>query len=403
MGKCWKVKRILGFLVAVLALAGGGLGSRAIDASRTKEVRREVGAAAETAGHLASDALAAQVSDLKEKAENASANPRLVFALQGNVDESTMRDLWKTEEWWRPWRTEFKIYAVAVSGLNLDVVEGIDAADLDAEALIRRVRERGDAASDIIVGKGLALRGGGDRRGGARSHSGAHPVAGQTTRPGRASQAVREDRGRDRADGWPHDPHGGGAASRADFAETDGRLGKWWTSFPASGRDVGRGVERGGSWTVDLDVCVGRRRRARIRGGGHRAESHVVDRCRIDCGHRACGGAAASPACDRDSIRRDLSAGWRTDYRLGRRVPGGWLTHHHHRSREGQQHSAVCRRGRHSNRARAIQWRYPRRGSVWPLHPPRSTGRRGHGGGLHRGDLWSRGIPPQVRDQTAAG
>jgi hypothetical protein len=153
MGKLTDVRKILGVLVAGLSLAGGGYGARQIDLSRTETVRLESGRAAEQAGQRAADALSSIVSDLKLKAENAAANPRLVYALQGNVDDQTMRDLWRTEEWWRPWRTEFKVYAVAMTGLRLDVIEGIDAADLNAESLVKHVRDRGEGAAEIIVGK----------------------------------------------------------------------------------------------------------------------------------------------------------------------------------------------------------------------------------------------------------
>lgn len=154
MGKYGNVRKPLGILVAVLVLAGAAAGSRGVDVARAKAIRSETERAATTAAQRVSDALTAVGADLKLKADNAAANPRLVFALQGNVDERTMRDLWRTEEWWRPWRTEFKVYAVAVAGLQLDVVEGIDPVDLNAESLIKHVRDRGDTAAEIVVGKG---------------------------------------------------------------------------------------------------------------------------------------------------------------------------------------------------------------------------------------------------------
>jgi serine/threonine protein kinase len=154
MGKCADVRKALGVVVAVLALAGGGFGSRAMDTARAKAVRVQTDRAAVAAGARSADALSTIASDLKFKADNAAANPRLVFALQGNVDEPTMHDLWRTEEWWRPWRTEFKVYAVAMSGPRLDVVEGVSAADLDVAGLLRHVRDRGEAVAEMIAAKG---------------------------------------------------------------------------------------------------------------------------------------------------------------------------------------------------------------------------------------------------------
>jgi serine/threonine protein kinase len=159
VGKYRNVRKLLGGLVAGLALAGGVLGTREVEVSRARSVRLDADRAAEATGQRAAEGLSAFVSDLKLKAGNAAANPRLVFALQGNVDERTMRDLWRTEEWWRPWRTEFKVYAVAFSGLRLDIVEGIDAADLVAEELLRHVRDRGETSSEIILGKGWPYAG----------------------------------------------------------------------------------------------------------------------------------------------------------------------------------------------------------------------------------------------------
>jgi Protein kinase domain len=157
MGKCSDVRKPLGVVVAVLALAGGGFGSRAMDTARAKTVRVQTGRAAIAAGRRAADGLSAMAWDLKFKAENAAANPRLVFALQGNVDEPTMHDLWRTEEWWRPWRTEFKVYAVAMAGPRLDVIEGASASDLNVEGLIRHVRDRGEAVAQIMASKGHPL------------------------------------------------------------------------------------------------------------------------------------------------------------------------------------------------------------------------------------------------------
>ncbi len=144
----------MGFAVAAFAVAGGVWASSSVDLTHDQALCQQTDRTAARAGQATVESLAAVASDLKLKVENAAANPRLVFALQGNVDERTMRDLWRTEDWWRPWRTEFKVYAVSIRGLLLDAVEGIDASDLPAESLLRQVRERGDAAAEIVVGKG---------------------------------------------------------------------------------------------------------------------------------------------------------------------------------------------------------------------------------------------------------
>lgn len=107
------MKRLIALLIAGAVLGGAAAGSRTIDSNRDKAVRREAARAAESAGMRASDALSAHVDELKLQAHNAASNPRLAAALRGNVDAATLRDLFKSEEWWQPYRSEFKVYAVA--------------------------------------------------------------------------------------------------------------------------------------------------------------------------------------------------------------------------------------------------------------------------------------------------
>jgi len=147
------VRRIVGLLGAALALGVAVLGSREFDADRARVIRQEARRTAEAAGQRAADGLSAHLAELRLKADTAASNPRLVFALQGNVDERTMRDLWRTEEWWRPWRTEFKVYALAFGTARLDVVEGVAAGDLSVGGLLHRVREHGDSAAEIVAGR----------------------------------------------------------------------------------------------------------------------------------------------------------------------------------------------------------------------------------------------------------
>jgi len=143
----------VGILGAALALGVAVLGSREFDADRARVMRQEARRTAEAAGQRAADGLSAHLAELRLKADTAASNPRLVFALQGNVDERTMRDLWRTEEWWRPWRTEFKVYALAFGTARLDVVEGVGANDLSVGGLLRRVREHGDSVAEIVAGR----------------------------------------------------------------------------------------------------------------------------------------------------------------------------------------------------------------------------------------------------------
>ncbi len=148
------VRRILAVLFAAGALAAGTAGSRALDNSRDQTVRREAGRAAEAAGMRAVDALAAHVGELKLEAHNAATNPRLAAALRGNVDAATLQDLFRTEEWWEPYRNAFKVYAVAFEGEKLDVIEGMKDAEFASDLLVREARERREPVAEIVMGKG---------------------------------------------------------------------------------------------------------------------------------------------------------------------------------------------------------------------------------------------------------
>jgi hypothetical protein len=148
------VKRILGLLSAIVLLGGAAAAMRVVDGSRDKSVRKDALREAEAAGARASDALVDHVAGLKLKVQNATANPRLAFALRGNVDAVTLEDLFRSEDWWAPYRSEFKVYAIAFETEKLDIVEGMKGAEFAADLLVREARERREAVSEIVMGKG---------------------------------------------------------------------------------------------------------------------------------------------------------------------------------------------------------------------------------------------------------
>jgi Protein kinase domain len=148
------VKRPLALLSAVVVLVLAWLGSRAVETNRAHAVKREAARGAETAGMRAAEALAAHVRELKLEAQNAAANPRLVAALRGNADAATLQDLFRTEEWWEPYRNAFRVYAVAFESDKLDVIEGMKTADFASDLIIRETRERKEAVAEVVMGKG---------------------------------------------------------------------------------------------------------------------------------------------------------------------------------------------------------------------------------------------------------
>ena len=148
------VRLPLALLAAVVALGAAWAGSRGVESNRERTVRREAARGAETAGMRAADALATHVRELKLEAQNAAANPRLVAALRGNADAATLQDLFRTEEWWEPYRNQFRVYAVAFDSDKLDVIEGMKTADFASDLIIREARERKEAVAELVMGKG---------------------------------------------------------------------------------------------------------------------------------------------------------------------------------------------------------------------------------------------------------
>jgi len=148
------VKRLLASLGAAILLIAAWLGTQAVESNRARAVKREAARGAETAGMRAAEALAAHVRELKLEAQNAAANPRLVAALRGNADAATLQDLFRTEEWWEPYRNAFRVYAVAFEGDKLDVIEGMKTADFASDLIIREARERKEAVAELVMGKG---------------------------------------------------------------------------------------------------------------------------------------------------------------------------------------------------------------------------------------------------------
>jgi protein kinase-like protein len=148
------VKRFWGLIAAAGLLGAAAAATNAIDAGRERSVREDTQRAAEAAGLRASDGMAAHVAELKLKVQNAVANPRLQAALQGNVDAATLQDLFRSEVWWQPIRDEFKVYAIALDGDKLDILEGMQAAEFAGEPLVRAARGRHEPIAEIVMGKG---------------------------------------------------------------------------------------------------------------------------------------------------------------------------------------------------------------------------------------------------------
>ncbi|HEY4393590.1 MAG TPA: protein kinase, partial [Polyangia bacterium] len=135
---------LTGATVVVLARAGSG---------RAAERRADD---ARAAGLRAGDAVQTLLGSLDVQVQNATANPRLMAALDAKVDATTLADLLLNEPWWESFRR-------AVDGFGLYVVDAQPVvasrlpAEFDARALLREARQAGRARSALVVARGQVL------------------------------------------------------------------------------------------------------------------------------------------------------------------------------------------------------------------------------------------------------
>jgi hypothetical protein len=140
--------------IAVLALTGGAVVLLArLDHTHAGE---RVAAEAQAAALRAADGVRSLIGSLEGQTQNATANPRLVAALDANVDQETLRDLLLTEPWWDPFRRSvdgFGLYADESSAL---VTSRLPAA-FDARTMVRDARQGHHASSGLLLAAGQVL------------------------------------------------------------------------------------------------------------------------------------------------------------------------------------------------------------------------------------------------------
>ena len=218
----------------------------------------------------AAEALAAHVRELKLEAQNAATNPRLVAALRGNADAATLQDLFRTEEWWEPYRS-------AVQGLRRRLrgrQAGRHRGDEDGGVRLRPARPRGARAQGgggrDRDGQGLALRGGGR---GASSCPGGRCrrcwcwPSRSTTRP---SASWRRRRAAACCCPTAHEPYRSRRRARAGAAARRASAGETQAGPIYESNATAPGPPRSARWSRALALDVRERRRRRARGREHR-------------------------------------------------------------------------------------------------------------------------------------
>jgi hypothetical protein len=111
---------------------------------------------AQAAGLRAADGVRTLTGALEGLAQNGTANPRLVAALDAKVDEETLRDLLFTEPWWEPFRRSvdgFGVYSDEAS----PVVAWRLPAGFEAGNLVHETRLSHRTASGLVVADGQVV------------------------------------------------------------------------------------------------------------------------------------------------------------------------------------------------------------------------------------------------------
>ncbi len=140
--------------IAVLALtAAATVLLTRIDRHRAGE---RVSAEAQAAALRAADGMRTLLSGLEGHTQNATSNPRLVAALDANVDQETLRDLLLTEPWWEPFRRGVDGFGM-FGDESAALVTSHLPATFDARTMVRDARQGHHASSGLLLVGGQVL------------------------------------------------------------------------------------------------------------------------------------------------------------------------------------------------------------------------------------------------------
>jgi hypothetical protein len=111
---------------------------------------------AQAGAQRAADGVRSAIAALEAQSQSATTNPRLVAALDADVDQETLRDLLLTEPWWEPFRR-------AVDGFGLWSDEGTSVVTshlpeaFDARSSIREARQARRPALAVVAVSGQVV------------------------------------------------------------------------------------------------------------------------------------------------------------------------------------------------------------------------------------------------------
>ena len=144
-------RRLIGIAVLLLAVAGGVGGSAMVKRTHERAVRRLGERLAQAAKSATRDWLAGRLKMLEGQAA-AAASITPIKSQVVTFDAPTLKDGFRSEQWWEPYRREFSVAGLAYEGDKLDALEGLDPAELDAAELVRKARANRQAALFLRAG-----------------------------------------------------------------------------------------------------------------------------------------------------------------------------------------------------------------------------------------------------------
>src|SRR4051812_22750696 len=154
------MRRVVGALIALAAIAGAAASQPSVEMRRAAEARAAAEKAAGPSRQRAKDALDTYLDRLKSSALAAASLPPLRAQIALLRTEKFDGQLAKTlEDWlegekdWEPFRREFSLYGLAGEGDRLGLLHGMAASDLASELLVHDARENG-AAARFVIGRG---------------------------------------------------------------------------------------------------------------------------------------------------------------------------------------------------------------------------------------------------------
>ena len=144
-------RRTLGIAIALLALLGAALGTIAYRRFQQRSLRRLAEQLAGNARAQAWSVVEGKLKTIEGQALSAAQLPQI----RGQVatfDAATLKDGFRNEPWWQPFRTDFSVYGLSLDTDQLDVVEGMELPGLDAAAVVSSARAHRQASALVRAG-----------------------------------------------------------------------------------------------------------------------------------------------------------------------------------------------------------------------------------------------------------